>query len=78
MLHKVEVTPRQYDCLEFIREYNAEYGKLPSQPMIARAIHSPQSSIFMMFQRLIDKGVIHRDRLWCREYSVVRDYCLKT
>lgn len=77
MQHSVEVTSRQFDCLEFIRAYHAKTGAYPSQNQIAAGIHSTQNSIFMMFGRLMDKGVIYRERLWCREYKLVGDYCLK-
>jgi Mn-dependent DtxR family transcriptional regulator len=77
MQHSIEVTSRQFDCLEFIRAYHSETGAYPSQYQIAAGIHSTQNSIFMMFQKLIDKGVIHRERLWCRKYNLAADYCLK-
>lgn len=77
MQHEIEVTSRQFECLEFIRAYHAENGENPSQNQIAAGIHATQNSIFCMFQRLMDKGVIYRERLWCRRYSLIADYCRK-
>jgi hypothetical protein len=77
MQHRIEVPSRQFECLEFIRAYHAETGAYPSQSQLAAGIHSTQHRIFMMFQKLINQGVIHRERLWCREYNLAADYCLK-
>ena len=75
MLH--EVTPRQFECLEFIRTYAEINGKNPSQYEIAKGIVSTQNSIFRMMQLLQTKGVIFRARLCSRKYTVISDYKIK-
>ena len=73
----VEVTRRQMDALNFIKQFIATHNTVPPLKTIAHGIKTSPSSMQRIMKKLIESGVIERD-YYARDYHIVGEARLKS
>ena len=72
----VEITRRQMDALNFIKQFIATHDAVPPLKTIAHGIKTSPSSMQRIMKKLVESGVIERD-YYARDYHIVSEARLR-